>query len=646
MSASTIVYAAGILLLYLARRFAAFEELQWTLTVLGVLVAYVGAISLRLVGFRKAEDAGVRLGHRVAFACLLISFIGVLVYGMTTDEVVRSMSFSDEGEERWLGMWGSIWPLVWLIGTIPLLFVDYGLQSSPVVMPPRRVVALATHGLVVALGLALVFPVNYVASKTNERWDLSYFKTATPGTATQAVVESLERPVHVRIFMPPSSEVALELRNYFQEIEGPKLEVEVIDQAAHPKLAQSLAVRQNGVVTFTVGDVELEPSKPEPEPEDGAAEAAKDEPKTVTRTLRVPTEIDKATRTLRKLDSEVQQLLIELAHGERIAYVTTGHGELSTQAKGILNRSMVGYKDVLEKLGFRVKPLGLRQDLGQRVPDDADLVVVLGPLRPFQQAEADSLRRYLDSGGPMLVALEPEFIRRQVPGHGPDPLLDLLAERAGLKLGEGTLAGEQAVYPLTRDLQDRLNIVTASFSSHPSNRTVAEHSNEDYLIAPLSGHLEQTENPPTETKFTTRSLAVHWADLDYDFEYDPDDGESKDARNLIAAVTGGNEGAPWRLLVTSGSTMFSDLVMGNRGNERLAEDMVKWLVGVEGLSGTTESEEDVKIEHTKEGQATWFYLTVLGMPLLVMVLGAIRIRLRRRGALRRGRAAASKEGEA
>jgi hypothetical protein len=55
------------------------------------------------------------------------------------------------------------------------------------------------------------------------------------------------------------------------------------------------------------------------------------------------------------------------------------------------------------------------------------------------------------------------------------------------------------------------------------------------------------------------------------------------------------------------------------------------LVGTESLTGTTENEEDVKIEHTKGGQATWFYLTVLCVPLLVLGAGAVRIRLRRTG---------------
>jgi hypothetical protein len=83
-------------------------------------------------------------------------------------------------------------------------------------------------------------------------------------------------------------------------------------------------------------------------------------------------------------------------------------------------------------------------------------------------------------------------------------------------------------------------------------------------------------------------------------------------------------------VATSDASMLSDLGVGlSLGNQRLAEDTLNWLIGAEALSGTTENEEDVKIEHTKEGQQWWFYLSVLVVPLGVVLLGAARLRLRR-----------------
>jgi hypothetical protein len=132
--------------------------------------------------------------------------------------------------------------------------------------------------------------------------------------------------------------------------------------------------------------------------------------------------------------------------------------------------------------------------------------------------------------------------------------------------------------------------------------------------------------------FTIRSLAFVWADLEpVDLEYSADQGESKSARNLAAAIEGGSDETTWRAIVTSDASIFSDFGTKNLGNTLFIDDGMNWLIGAEALSGTTENEEDVKIQHTKEGQTWWFYLTVLGIPLGVMAVGAMRSRMRRGG---------------
>lgn len=626
MSLGTLIYLAAMAAIYVAQRLLeGHDGLQGGLT--GVaLVGLAAAAFLRFRRLRAARDEGLRLGHRLALMFLLVGCGSLVIYAATTDGVVRGMTLAQEAEDRWLGVWRSLWPLVWLLGTVPLLVVDYALVTSPVMTPVRRVRDMVTHGLVAAMGLALVFPINYIANERKERWDLAYFKTPTPGTATQAVATGLQAVVDVRIFMPPSSEVAQELRSYFGALESPNLRVQIIDQAAEPRLAKALSVRDNGVVAFTQGEVALD----EPVAESPEAVADDDEARPVTRTLRVSTELEQAKRTLKKLDAEVQKILIEIGHGERIAYVTTGHGELSWKGQSsILDRQMKGFHDRLKQLGFKVKELGLQENLATKVPDDADVVLVLGPQQPFQQGEADSLRRFVDGGGSLLVAFEPRIIRDGSPGVGADPV-EAMVEGLGVRLGDGVLAAERGIVPISHNQLDRLNIVTNAFTQHPSSQTLGQHSGQLVVFTPAAGHLEEVDGHENDITFTVRSLAVAWADLNLNAEFDADAGESKGARNLVAAVTGGGDATPWRAVVTGDASMFSDLAAGNRGNQVLVDDVVNWLIGAEAFSGTTESEEDVRIEHTKEGQTTWFYLTVLAVPLAVVALGAVRVQLRRR----------------
>lgn len=634
MSPSTWSYLAGMLLLFVGQRILdGIDEWQLAATTLGGLALAVAAY-LRLKELRATNDPGLRLGHRTALVAFAVGVLALVLYVGTTERVTAGLHLDDTAEERWLGGMQSLWPMVWLLGTVPLLVIDHGLRSSPVMIPARRVRETAVHGLVAAMGLALLFPLNYVATKRNERWDLAYFKTPTPGTATHALVEALEEPVTVRIFMPPSSEVAGELRSYFAALEGPKLTVEILDQAASPRLAKALAVRDNGTVAMTQGDITAlmdeagEPATPEGETPPIAEDDEAGKP--MTKRLRVDPELDKGKKTLKKLDAEVQKMLIELGQGARVAYFTMGHGELNWSAdKEMLDASIRALRTRMTELGFTIKPLGLTEGLGEKIPDDASLVLVLGPRKPFFQAEVDAIGTYIDGGGSLLIAREPA---PNVEGAMlPSDPLDGLMAKLGVKMGDGVLASERNIVPLARNRLDAFNIVTNGFTSHSTTRQISERSEQLVLVTPAAGFLEELPDTTASVTFVARSLAYVWADVNLNAQFDADAGETKEARNLMAAVEGG-DGTRFRAVVTADASMFSDLGVGlSLGNQRLAEDTLNWLIGAEALSGTTENEEDVKIEHTKEGQQWWFYLTVLVVPLGVVLLGALRLRLRRVG---------------
>jgi hypothetical protein len=650
MSLSTILYLAGMAWMFIAQRILDGEDTAQTGLTIVAVAFLVAAATLRFRALRAAREDGIRLGNRVALMFLLVGCASLVLYTATTDSVVTSLTLAEESEERWLGVWRSLWPLVWLLGTLPLIVVDYAVQSSPVMMPNRRVRALAMHGLVAAMGLALVFPINYVASQEKENWDLAYFKTPTPGTATLALAQALESRIDVRIFMPPSSEVAQELQNYFAPLEGPNFTVEVIDQAAQPRLANALSVRDNGVVAFTAGDVDLdeEPVLPmegeeKPEEDDG-------KPKPVTRTLKVNVEFEKAQRTLKKIDSEVQKLIIEVGHGERTAYFTTGHGELTWKSAPLPFYQIVTMRDRMKELGFNIKTLGVHQGLAEKVPDDADVVIVLGPKYPFQPLEVQALRSYLEGGGALLIALDPVPMRAKMPEGVTDPLEEMVEEVMGLRYGKGMIADERNHFAMTNNAQDMFLVATDSYSQHASSSTLA--AERAPMIVPLVTHLDETETHESAVHAIVKTRATSWDDTNFNAVFESEAGESKNSRTLIAAVTGGSGGVDWRALVSSGSGPFSDAGLGgdeNRGllgNVLMVDDTINWLIGAEAFSGTTESEEDVRIDHTKGTQKWWFYGTVLGLPLVVFLLGAARMRIRRVGRIGSNRPGGASRGGA
>jgi hypothetical protein len=74
--------------------------------------------------------------------------------------------------------------------------------------------------------------------------------------------------------------------------------------------------------------------------------------------------------------------------------------------------------------------------------------------------------------------------------------------------------------------------------------------------------------------------------------------------------------------------VFSDLVLSNWApNAYLFGDAMRWLVGEESFSGQVNTEEDIRIEHTKQQDLAWFYATIFGVPGLILGAGLL---LRRR----------------
>ena len=132
-----------------------------------------------------------------------------------------------------------------------------------------------------------------------------------------------------------------------------------------------------------------------------------------------------------------------------------------------------------------------------------------------------------------------------------------------------------------------------------------------------------------EVSKLVRARAGTFEDLDGDFKQD--DGEPSEEWSLAMASTGGEGEDAWRAVVLGDVSLFSDVVLSvSKGNQILTVDATRWLVGDEELAGEINSEEDVKIQHSREGQEMWFYGVVFTPPALVLLLGGLLMQLRRR----------------
>jgi len=601
----SLAYAVGLLFIYLGERVLAAGHASAVLTVLGV-ASVLGAMAWRGLGARKAH-AGVRSTARIL----------LLLYGLGALALVLHFAGGDLGAHLWgrpldsrmprlAGALAVLWPALMLAGTLPVLLVELslaGMAHAPV-LDTRRVRTAMLSGLGTALALVFCFSAAYVAAERNLKVDLAYFRSTRAGTATKKLVAALDQPVQVYLFFPPANGVAEEVANYFAELtrESSQLSVTRLDQAVEPARAHELGVSGNGAVVV-------------------AREKRKEQ-------IAIPVKLESARGKLRLLDQEVYKRLVTVSRGTRVAYFVQGHEEHTFDPIGETDRRATVrlLRDLLSEVGFQAKELGLAQGLGHEVPADAGLVLILGPRRPLMPAETDSLLRYFDHKGRLLVALDPES------GESAAALLDGLS----LRFNPTTLANDQIYWTRTRQKPDRIGIATGSYSSHASVATLSQFGLRLPLVLLGAGSLTRPDKPLPDApsvSFVVHAEASTWNDLNGNFEFDGGK-EIRKAYELAAAVSkGASPEAEGRAVVLADSDALTDELVINRANSLLAINLVHWLAGDERLAGTINNEEDVPVRHTRKQDVAWFYASVFAAPALVLGIGfTVRRRASRRKA--------------
>jgi len=264
-----------------------------------------------------------------------------------------------------------------------------------------------------------------------------------------------------------------------------------------------------------------------------------------------------------------------------------------------------------------VRSISASDGLMTEIPKNISVLAIIGPRTPFQPAELATINRYIDGGGRVLIALDPD---NNVDLH------EILAP-LNLTFMPEQLANEQAfARRQEQKISDRANLVTSTFSSHPSVTTLSRLGPRASLVLPGAGWIN-TKRDRTAAIPVDAPIKAHFAtfnDKNGNFTQDP--GEEKRAWELAATAIKKDA----RVFVIADSDWIGDEAIKVPGNGVLALDVIHWLMGDEAFSGQTSTEADVKITHTKKQDVVWFYSTIFLAPALVIGAGVMVTRKSRR----------------
>lgn len=618
---TSLALLAGSVLVFFGERIVpqATSSAGTFVTWLGVLVVLLSTGArlwtwMQSTGARKSVEGSLLLYHAGVCAALGL-------YALSTGWGVRLFGITEANASRFATALTILWVIKWIVSMVPLLLIEVTLGTSrrtafdlgpanDADVEVLRVRDANWSGLTLALAACLLMVTCGVANERNVRRDVSYFQTSSPGESTRNIVASSTDPVRALLFFPAVNEVKSEVSGYFDALakqSGGKVVVEHYDQAASRTVAEENKVSKNGTIVLLKGDKR--------------------------ETLELDLDIEKARRgsasKLRKLDSEINSRLIKLMRAKRKAYLTVGHGEINdyesvpVEQKGkILQRQTSILSRRLGELNYEVKTLPT-MDLARGVPEDATLVMMLGPAVALTEAEVASLDAYLVRGGRLLAAIDPAG----------DATLGALAGRLGIDVQKTSIVDPRSYFPGGEPGEGAKRwIATNSVSAHASTTTMSRVANQIGLVFIDSGSLR--EFPPTvdadkvKKTIVVRSMPTAFADTNNDLVQQ--DTEKADRQNLAASIEGpmvkdgATEKPGWRAMVFADSDLFADISNGMRVmmvGAPLFDDAVKWLGGEEIFAGEIVSTEDKPIVHTSKSNTIWFVMMLAGAPLLVVALG-------------------------
>jgi hypothetical protein len=593
------LFLLGLALIFIAERYLKTYDSYKIAAIIGVVIALT-PMALSFLFMQQSKSEGLEAesqSWKLVLGWKILAMVGVAlfyVYKLTLD---TSLNPDTLGQKALL--------VLFLTSLFLGLFMGLGVEFSHRMngtgenAEPKRLGYSAKIWLSIGFLFLGMFALNYGAAKQDKVFDLSYFKSTKPGEATLNAVASLDAPVRTGVFFAKDSEVASFVREYLEILakKNSNLKLEFYDKDFYPTQAEEFKVSKNGQIVLL---------------RDGKRQR-----------IDLGDKLENARKKLRTLDAQFQKALLQLVSNQGAIYFTSSHGEMGW---GIDRHSPLRSLSNLEKI-LRSQNLAPKtlSSLFDAIPEDAEALAVVGATAAFTKEEVQTLRDYLNRGGKILMALDVDSAGEQAEETviaDQNEIQTLLTE-VGIQFRKERLANDRDFVRSTRQKFDRALIFTNLFGSHESVSTLTRNDEKLNILALNSGYLvvESGSNAwhPVATIMTLRSTFI---DTNKNFEYDPD--EVRGSYPLAAAAEKATaDGKKSRILVFADSGMLSDPPLYYNGNQWMALDAFRWLTDRMNTAGALESEEDVRIQHSKSRELVVFHSSIYLAPILILLLGFI-----------------------
>jgi len=417
------------------------------------------------------------------------------------------------------------------------------------ILDPERVRKLLSgrqvrHGsnavVLSAAFIGIILVINFLVFNNPWRKDLTEDQENTLAVETLETLDKLDSKVFATAFFTarlPSDE-AYEILDLYKFHSKGNFDFEFVDPEANPLEAEQAKISRDGTVVIRMGDHQ------------------------------------EAVSFIS--EQEITAALVRLISPEvRKVYFLTGHGEYDPEISGEDGFSQV--KRTLESKNYSVEKLNLLTT--NRIPDDARIIIIAGPINPISPGEVESIGDFLEDGGSLLIMQEPLPLTKF--GDQTDEMAEFLEVEWGISYGQDIIidlnsmqlfapfAGEYAQHIITSKLE---NIS----SQYPTVRSVTVNSSD----------------VPASRVELVKTGEQSWAETDLEVITENPEGasfvEGEDLAGPVSVAVAAEDFETRSRLVAFGDSDFAnDSNYFAYANGDLLINSVDWLAGQEDIINLT-----------------------------------------------------------
>jgi hypothetical protein len=452
--------------------------------------------------------------------------------------------------------------------------------------------------------------VNYITVQRNYSFDLSSIGKFSYSETSRSILKQIDREISITAFYPRPLEASSKEESWSLSAIRPDVEI---------YLENLTSINSKIKIKFINADVETDLMGDFPGVSNGTI---------LVRSLKQGSKIDgnpyieervlvQTKKDLEDLERKIVQSINNVTLPPRKVYITVQNGERFGQNfAGNVSEQTAKLTQAFNFFNFSVKGLTY-QEGWPKIPEDTDLLVILGPTVPYSEEARQSIWEYIEKrNGNLLITIDP---------YGQEKL-EWLLEKSNL----------QFQYANLRQIEGKAELIATNFPDHPVHSNI--NRKELGVVFPYSGYFEKittrTDSILEDSNLLESGFTV-FIDKNKNEKRDPDESNSNfifgSVLQLKKSSNENSESSRGKILLFAGTSWITDRYFLYNLNPVLFTNCINWVFSNPTIASILPKKEEVPTITLTSGQKVVIWsVGLFGFPGTIIAVLSFYVANRRR----------------